>query len=106
MSESIGRAGVLGTGSYLPDRVLDNRELAERFGCSEEWILSRTGIRERRFAEPGTGASDLGVVAAQRALEASGIGAKEIDLVICATYTPDMAFPSTACLIQDRIGAN
>jgi len=105
LSVESSRAGVLGTGAYLPERVLDNRELAERFGCSEEWILTRTGIRERRFAEPGTGASDLGVVAATRALDAAGLSAKDIDLVICATYTPDMAFPSTACLIQDRIGA-
>jgi 3-oxoacyl-[acyl-carrier-protein] synthase-3 len=99
------RAGVLGTGAYLPERVLDNRELAERFGCSEDWILSRTGIRERRFAEPGTGASDLGVRAAEQAIAAAGIGARDVDLIICATYTPDMAFPSTACLIQHRIGA-
>jgi len=103
--ESSLRAGVLGTGAYLPERVLDNRELADRFGCSEEWILTRTGIRERRFAEPGTGASDLGVLAAERALDAAGLAARDIDLVICATYTPDMAFPSTACIIQDRIGA-
>ena len=105
MSLSTARAGVLGTGSYLPERVLDNRELAERFGCSEDWILSRTGIRERRFAEPGTGSSDLGLVASQRALEVAGIAPSEIDLIVCATYTPDMAFPSTACLIQDRLGA-
>jgi len=105
LSEGPSRAGVLGTGAFLPERVLDNRELADRFGCSEEWILTRTGIRERRFAEPGTGASDLGVVAATRALESAGISPKDLDLVVCATYTPDMAFPSTACLIQDRIGA-
>lgn len=105
MGEPLVRAGVLGTGSFLPERVLDNRELADRFGCSEEWILTRTGIRERRFAEPGTGSSDLGVIAAQRALDAADIAARDIDLIICATYTPDMAFPSTACLIQERIGA-
>jgi 3-oxoacyl-[acyl-carrier-protein] synthase III len=105
LSESIARAGVLGTGAYLPERVLDNRELADRFGCSEEWILTRTGIRERRFAEPGTGSSDLGVIAAERALDAADIAPKDLDLIICATYTPDMAFPSTACLIQERIGA-
>ncbi len=105
MSEEIVRAGVLGTGSYLPDRVLDNRELAERFGCSEEWILTRTGIRERRFAEPGTGSTELGVIAARHALDAAGIAARDLELIICATYTPDMAFPSTACIIQDRIGA-
>lgn len=101
----IGRAGVLGTGSYLPERILNNRELAERFGCSEEWILTRTGIRERRFAEPGTGSSDLGVIAAERALAASGITARQIDLIVCATYTPDMAFPATACIVQERLGA-
>jgi 3-oxoacyl-[acyl-carrier-protein] synthase-3 len=102
---SLERAGIVGTGAYLPDRVLDNRELAERFGCSEEWIVARTGIKERRFAEPGTGSSELGAIAAQRALAAAGVAAKDVELIICATYTPDMAFPSTACLIQDRIGA-
>lgn len=105
MTESMMRAGVLGTGSFLPTRVLDNRELAERFGCSEEWILTRTGIRERRFAEPGTGSSELGVIASERALAAAGIAARDLDLIICATYTPDMAFPSTACIIQNRLGA-
>lgn len=99
------RAGVLGTGSYLPERVVSNRELADRYGCSEDWILSRTGIRERRFAAPSDGASDLGVRAARHALEAAGIEPGEIDLVVCATYTPDHAFPSTACLIQQKLGA-
>lgn len=99
------RAGILGVGAYVPETVLDNAELARRFGCSEEWILTRTGIRERRFAEPDAGASDLGTIAARRALEAAGIEARDLDLIVCATYTPDMAFPSTACLIQDRIGA-
>ncbi len=105
MNESSVRAGVLGTGCYLPERVLNNRELAERFGCSEEWILTRTGIRERRFAEPGTGSSDLGIIAAQRALDAANISSRDLELIICATYTPDMAFPSNACIIQERLGA-
>ncbi len=105
MSAQRNGAGILGTGAYLPERVLDNHELALRYGCSEEWILSRTGIRERRFADPGTGASDLGVIAARRALEAARVAPQDVGLLICATYTPDMAFPSTACLIQDRIGA-
>ena len=105
MNESSVRAGVLGTGSYLPERVLNNRELAERFGCSEEWILTRTGIRERRFAEPGTGSSDLGIIAAQRALDAANISPRDLELIICATYTPDMAFPSNACIIQEGLGA-
>ena len=106
MNRVMARAGVLGIGSYLPERVLNNRELAERFGCSEEWILSRTGIRERRFADPGTGSSDLGVIAARRALDAANISAHEVELILCATYTPDMAFPSNACIIQEAIGAN
>ena len=105
MLDGENRVGVLGTGSYLPEKVLDNSELAERYGCSEEWILSRTGIRERRFAEPGTGASALGLIAAKRALEAAGLGPSDVDLLICATYTPDMAFPSTACIIQEQLGA-
>lgn len=105
MTDAIARAGVLGTGSFLPERVLNNRELAERFGCSEEWIVTRTGIKERRFAEPGTGSSDLGLIAAQRALHTSGVAAKDLDLIICATYTPDMAFPSNACIIQEALGA-
>lgn len=105
MAASTMGVGILGTGSYLPDRVLDNRELAIRYGCSEEWILSRTGIRERRFAERGTASSDLGLIAAERALARAGVSPGELDLIVCATYTPDMAFPSTACIIQDRIGA-
>lgn len=103
---SVGeRAGVLGTGSFLPETVMDNRALAERYGCSEDWILTRTGIRERRFVAPGESASDLGEHAARRALDQAGLAPEDLDLIICATYTPDMAFPSTACLIQDRIGA-
>jgi 3-oxoacyl-[acyl-carrier-protein] synthase-3 len=105
MTTTIARAGVLGTGSFLPERVLDNRELAQRFGCSEEWILDRTGIRERRFVAPGIASSDLGIIAAKRALEAAHLTSRDVDLIICATYTPDMAFPSTACLIQEAIGA-
>ncbi len=105
MSDGPVRPGILGVGSYLPETVVDNAELARRHGCSEEWILSRTGIRERRFAPPGPGASDLGSRAAERALAAAGIAPGQIDLIICATYTPDMAFPATACLIQERLGA-
>ncbi len=105
MTTTIARAGVLGTGSFLPERVLDNRELAQRFGCSEEWILDRTGIRERRFVAPGIASSDLGIIAAKHALEAAHLTSRDVDLIICATYTPDMAFPSTACLIQEAIGA-
>src|SRR5438093_6209402 len=97
--------GVLGTGSYLPERVVDNRTLAEQFGCEEEWITRRTGILQRRFAREGEGASALGARAALCALRAAKVEAAEVDLLICATYTPDHSFPSTACLIQDAIGA-
>lgn len=105
MGDPSMRAGVLGTGAFLPERVLDNRELAERYGCSEDWILSRTGIRERRFAADGVAASDLGERAARAALDDAGVDPGDLDLLICATYTPDMAFPSTACVIQERLGA-
>jgi 3-oxoacyl-[acyl-carrier-protein] synthase-3 len=73
---------------------------------SDEWIVERTGIRARHFAEPGVGSSDLGAEAARRALEAAGISAKQLDLIIVATSTPDMVFPSVACILQDKIGAN
>ena len=99
------KAVVLGTGSYLPEKVVDNGFLARVFGCEEEWILRRTGIRERRFAPEGAGASTLGVEASRRALEAAGVKPEELDLIICATYTPDMSFPSTACLIQHTLAA-
>ncbi len=106
MGSTLTSVGILGTGSYLPDRVVDNQELARRYGCSEEWILTRTGIRERRFAAPGTGASGLAVPAARRALEAAGVAPEEVGLLLCATYTPDMAFPATACRIQASLRAH
>jgi 3-oxoacyl-[acyl-carrier-protein] synthase-3 len=97
--------GIVGMGSYLPERVVGNRELAQRYGCSEEWILSRTGIRERRFVDAGTGVSAIGAIAAGRALANAGVEARDIDAIICATYTPDRSIPATACVIQDKIGA-
>ncbi|MGH9389454.1 MAG: 3-oxoacyl-ACP synthase III family protein, partial [Vicinamibacteria bacterium] len=98
-------AGILGTGSYLPERIVDNRFLARLFGCDEDWILRRTGIRERRFVRDGQSASTLGIEASRRALEAANVDPADLDLVICATYTPDMSFPSTACLIQHSLNA-
>ncbi|RZL01224.1 MAG: ketoacyl-ACP synthase III [Rubrivivax sp.] len=100
---------IAGTGAHLPPRRLTNQDLADQLArqgieTSDEWIVSRTGIRARHFAEPDVGASDLGVVAARQALEAAGIQASDIDLIICATSTPDMVFPSTACLIQQKLG--
>ncbi len=100
------RVGISGMGYYLPERVLANQELEQRLETSDEWIWTRTGIRERRIAAPDQAASDLGVVAAQRALTDAGVAAEAVDMIIVATASPDMYFPNTAALIQNRIGAS
>ncbi|WP_374276550.1 beta-ketoacyl-ACP synthase III [Azonexus sp.] len=98
-------ARVIGTGSCLPGNPVSNDDLAARgIETNDEWIVTRTGIRSRYLAEPGTTSSQLGLTAAQRALEMAGIGAETLDLIIVATSTPDYIFPSTACLIQGRLG--
>jgi 3-oxoacyl-[acyl-carrier-protein] synthase-3 len=97
--------GILGTGSAVPEQVVTNDDLSKMVDTNDEWIRTRTGIRERRFADDQTASSDLALIAAQRAMEAAGVTAEEIGLVICATVTPDMMFPATACLVQDRLGA-
>lgn len=97
--------GILGTGKYVPERVLTNPDLEKMVDTSDEWIVTRTGIRERRIADAGQASSDLALPAAQRALEKAGITAEELDLIIVATITPDRFFPSTACILQDRLGA-
>jgi 3-oxoacyl-[acyl-carrier-protein] synthase-3 len=89
-----------------PDRVLTNDDLAKMVDTSDEWILSRTGISERRIAEPGETTATLAVDASLRALELTDINAKDIDLIIVATSTPEYLFPSTACIVQDKIGAS
>ena len=99
-----GNAGIVGIGICIPEQVLTNQELAERLETSEEWIETRTGIRERRIASSHQAASDLGSVAAEQALGNAGILPEEVDLIIVATATPDMQFPSTACLIQEKLG--
>ncbi len=98
-------AVILGTGSYVPDRVLTNEDLAETIDTSDEWIRSRTGIRERRIASGDQAASDLGIHSSREALKDAGISSEAIDLIIVATATPDMFFPSTACVLQDELGA-
>ena len=95
---------VSGTGSYLPDRVVTNDDLARIVDTNDEWIVSRTGIRERHYAADDQDASDLALIASRRAIEAAGINATDIDLIIVATSTPDMVFPSTACILQDKLG--
>jgi 3-oxoacyl-[acyl-carrier-protein] synthase-3 len=94
---------VVGSGSYVPDAVVDNTHLHQRLGFDSEWIVKRTGILERRHALPHQATSDLCHEAAKRAIEQAGVNPSDIDLVLVATFTPDMSFPSTACLIQDRL---
>lgn len=95
---------VAGTGSYLPEKILTNAELESMVDTTEEWIVSRTGIRQRHIAAEGEFTSDLSLQAARRAIQAAGIEAQQIDLIIVATTTPDRVFPSTACLMQDKLG--
>lgn len=100
---------IAGTGSYLPPRRLTNAELAAELATrgvetSDEWIVERTGIRARHFAAPDVTSSDLGVEAAKNALQAAGLQASDIDLIIVATSTPDMVFPSAACILQNKLG--
>ncbi|MDR2189491.1 MAG: ketoacyl-ACP synthase III [Azonexus sp.] len=98
-------ARVTGTGSFLPGSPVSNADLAARgIDTSDEWIVSRTGIRCRHLAAPEVTSSDLGLIAARRALEMAGVAAADLDLIIVATSTPDFIFPSTACLIQSRLG--
>lgn len=105
-SEQVRRAvSIIGTGSYVPKRVLTNAELETMVDTTDEWIVVRTGIRERRIAEPDESTSKMAAMAARRALKMAGISAKEIDLIIVATVTPDTAFPSTSCWVQREIGA-
>jgi len=96
----------LGTGSYLPERVLTNFELETMVATSDEWIRTRTGISERRLAAPEQPTSELGALAAQRALDMAGMTPDDLDLIIVATITPDKPFPNTACFIQRRLGAH
>ena len=95
---------IVGTGSYLPEKVVTNSELARTVDTSDEWIRTRTGIQSRHVAAEGQLASDLALPAAQRAMKAAGVEATDIDLLIVATTTPDMIFPSTACILQSKLG--
>ncbi|NQX65721.1 ketoacyl-ACP synthase III [Paenibacillus alba] len=97
--------GVLGTGKYVPERILTNQELETMVETNDEWIVSRTGIRERRIAAEGQATSDLCYEASLLAMASAGITADQLDLIIVATITPDMSFPSTACVLQEKLGA-
>jgi 3-oxoacyl-[acyl-carrier-protein] synthase-3 len=96
---------ITGLGRYIPSRIMTNAELEQLVDTSDEWIVSRTGIRERRIAEPDQASSDLAYEASIEALADAGVSAEEIDLIIVGTATPDMLFPATACILQDRLGA-
>jgi len=99
------QAGILGVGIYTPERKLTNRDLEKMVDTGDQWIVTRTGIRERRIAEPDQLTSDMATEAAKKAIADAGIKVDEIDLIIVATNTPDMLFPATACLVQNKIGA-
>lgn len=97
-------SSIIGTGSYLPAKVLTNRDLEQKVETSDEWIYSRTGIRQRHVAADDECTSDLALNASRRAIEAAGITPKDIGLIVLATTTPDMVFPSTACILQAKLG--
>lgn len=105
MSPATRRAAITSIGRSLPERILSNRDLEKMVETSDSWILARTGIRERRIVDEDTATSDLAAAAGQAALDRRGISADDVDLIIVGTVTPDMMFPSTACLVQDRLGA-
>ncbi|MFC3746708.1 beta-ketoacyl-ACP synthase III [Paenibacillus sp. GCM10012306] len=97
--------GIIGTGKYVPEKILTNSDLEKIVDTNDEWIVSRTGIRERHIAAPHEATSDLAYEASLKALESAGMKAEDLDLIIVATITPDSSFPSTACILQDKLGA-
>jgi 3-oxoacyl-[acyl-carrier-protein] synthase-3 len=98
-------AKITGVAGFVPPRVVTNADMEKMVDTADDWIRTRTGIRERHFAEPGVGSSHLGTEAAKKLLAAKGVSPEEIEMIVVATVTPDMLFPATACLIQDRLGA-
>jgi len=104
MKQEVKRAGIIGIGSYVPDRILTNADLEKMVETSDEWIVTRTGISERRIAADDQAASDFAMAAGRRALASAGIEPKDVDLVICATITGDLPIPTTASIVQDKLG--
>jgi len=96
---------IVGTGAYLPEKILTNADLEKMVDTNDEWIVSRTGMRERRIARDDEPTSEMASAAAKQALESAGVAGKDVDLIIVATVTPDMPFPSTACMVQDAVEA-
>jgi 3-oxoacyl-[acyl-carrier-protein] synthase-3 len=101
----VKRAAIIGVGSYVPQKVLTNADLEKMVETTDEWITDRTGIKERRISADNEATSDLAIKAAQRALESAKMDPKEIEMIIVGTSSPDMLFPSTACMVQDKLGA-
>jgi 3-oxoacyl-[acyl-carrier-protein] synthase III len=99
------RARIIGTGRHLPDKIVTNDDLAKHCDTTDEWVVQRTGIRQRHNVAPGEGTSDMAAPAAMKAIEAAGLEPKDIDLLFCCTTTPDQVVPATACRVQDKIGA-
>src|ERR1700732_1087835 len=99
------RAKISAVGTYVPPRLLTNADLEKMVETNDQWIQERTGIRERHIVDKGVATSDLSVEAAKKCLAERGIGAEELEVIIVATVTPDMLFPATACLVQDKLGA-
>src|SRR5215208_8084454 len=99
------RAAITGVASYVPERILTNAELARSLDTSDEWITSRTGIRERRIGAPGETTSTMGAHAVRRLMTTRGLEPQDVDAILVATVTPDMLFPATACLIQDQLAS-
>ena len=97
--------GIIGTGSYVPDNIITNKDLEKIVDTSDEWIITRTGIKERRIADATMATSDMATIAAEKAIDNAGLSAKDIDLVVVATITPDNNMPSTSCIVQHNIGA-
>lgn len=100
------RARITGTGSYLPERIMTNQELEQMVDTNSEWIVARTGIKERRIVADGECTSDMAVIAAQRAMEMAGVTADQIDLIVMGTITGDYPWPATACVVQAKLGAS
>ena len=102
----MAKAKIIGLGSYYPKKVLTNKDFEKMLETSDEWIRTRTGVEERRIAAEDEYASDMGARAANEALKDANLNGSDIDFILVATSTPDYVFPSTACLIQEKIGAN
>jgi 3-oxoacyl-[acyl-carrier-protein] synthase-3 len=99
-NKALRTVSIIGTGSYVPEKILTNADLSRMVDTSDDWIITRTGIKERRIAEKDDNTSDMAAKAALQALEQAKISPKEIDLILVATATPDMLFPATACFVQ------